>query len=176
MLIGQLIGSDNGNDHAESERKAHHKRFISSLRHYFEEGARGVTSGTGGHCRGTPGLHPLWVSFLTAVSECVYYGYDVRAVYLRMQEVGLISNSLRVTDSLLGDTQTEGPRVGREGTWVGAADSVVSEVSHGLSVIMQTIPYLLSQQSVGVDVRTELCQMGRRCDVLVWAASVACLL
>lgn len=103
-----------------------------------------MTSGTESHSRGTSGLHPLWVSFLTAVSECMYNGHDVRAVYLRMQEVGLISNSLRVTDSLLGDTQTEGPRVGREGTWVGAADSIVSEVSRDLSVIMQTVPCSLS--------------------------------
>jgi hypothetical protein len=64
---------------------------------------------------------------------CVFNGYDVRAVYFRMQEVGLISNSLRVTDSLLGDAQTEGPRAGREGTWVGAADSIMSEVSRCVS-------------------------------------------
>jgi hypothetical protein len=130
--------SDNGNQHAESEREAHHKRFIASMQCHFADGAVDVLNSTGGYDRGMAlsqisTLHPLWMSFLSAVSVCVFNGYDVRAVYFRMQEVGLISNSLRVTDSLLGNTQTEGPRAGREGTWVGAADSILSEVSRCVS-------------------------------------------
>jgi hypothetical protein len=172
--IGRLNGSDNGR--AESEGETHHMRFIASLHHHFVDRTAGMMSSTGSHNRETGRcdigtLHPLWVSFLSALSLCVFNGYDVRAVYLRMQEVGLISNSLRVTDSLLGDSETESPRAGKEGTWVGAADSIVSEVSRcsiGSRVNLPCNDFLFGEGTYVSD--------GRQYDVIERAVSVPCLL
>ena len=127
-----------GEDSAQRQRDI----FTSSLHLHFSP-----TNSASTKCNTLP-LN--WLHLISAASMCMYARTDILIVHAGMQKIGLRGSSIKTVQSFLGINQTQtqildqtlghipnqipgqrdsNRRGCRVGDWVGAADSIVSEVS-----------------------------------------------